>query len=307
MCDDNVDYPIGSDPSWFSKYSKFRVDALSLEEWNYLRGLFLADGRARLKRWRRRERVDYLVEFYLGENETEIGVKVVGLLKRVGLNPWMARRSPLEHMLVVSVYSSSLFRFLPDKKALQQSVSARVRFLEESKLMDVRFGVPFVAGLFDGDGYCGCFVRKGGTLFGWVDRCKWAFTQRKYMFLVDYLVRFLELLGCRNVRLCEYDRGTVDVILRKVGINRLLDEGIGQYSWKVAQWSSKIAQAKSERMKYYTTGQAAKILAVSRQAVYRSVKASKILCIRGRASGRKGLSYHYIPVAEVKRLMQEPK
>jgi hypothetical protein len=59
-----------------------RVDALSPAEWNYLRGLFLADGCSFTMKVR--TGLDYRVNFYLGGNETGVIHKVVELIRLAG-------------------------------------------------------------------------------------------------------------------------------------------------------------------------------------------------------------------------------
>jgi hypothetical protein len=102
--------------------------------------------------------------------------------------------------------------------------------------------------------------------------------------------------------------GAVRAQIRKSGAIALLGSGLGEYSWKVVDWAEKVAQQKSERENYFTTGQLARILGVRRHAVLGWVKKGKVEWIRGTLRTRNSLhahSRHYIPIEGAERFRKE--
>jgi hypothetical protein len=272
---------------------ELRVDALSAAEWNYLRGLFLTDGYSD----RSAKRGRFRVRFLLQGNEGELLSRVCELLRRAGLNPYTYGDSR-KSMLTVEVNSMQLFEFLPDKRALGESAEARSRFFGENGLYSVERGVPFLAGLLDGDGYCGVRVGKR-YFFRTVTVCTWVFSQDNSLFLVDYVRRFVESLAPNGVRMKRRrDRRTLAACFRKSGIAALLDAGIARHSWKVARWLQQTAEARSERKGFFTAGRAADAIGVPYPVFAWWLNTGKVHYVR---RGK----WYYIPASEVERLKRE--
>lgn len=282
--------------------------ALSLEDWNYIRGLFLADGCFFTRKIRRVRRI-YGAQFCFGLNEERIARKLAKNFRQVGLNP-RVRKIPHVNMLRLTVCSRALRLFLPDKPVLRDDASERRNFFDGNKLLGVKFGIPFFAGLLDGDGCCGVQVVQDRTFFPQMNSCKWSFSQRRYIFLVDYVKEFVESLTPNSARTwVRANTGVVTIVLRKCGIEALLKAGITKYSWRVTQWLKRVAefQSKNERLKYYTSGEVMQMLNVGYGVMRRWIKTGRIRCIRKtkKTNGRLNGSNFYFPVSEVKKLKDE--
>lgn len=274
---------------------------MSSEELAYLLGLFLADG-CRRTRVNRRGSREFFVKFTLQGDEEELAWRVVGLLRRIGLNPSV--ECPRQSWaLIVKVWSRTLYEFLPNKELLLADDCCRQRFFDEFGLREARCSVPFVGGLLDGDGSCVVRVvrtRHGIRLGGvW----NWSLVQSRYAFLAEYVYQFVGRLEgarrCVSVWRSGDKRGT-HVFILKGGASALLEAGIGWYSWKVARWFRRIVEIRSMRHDLVTTTEAAKSVGVGYWTMYRWVRAGKVRCVRGSACCRS-----YIPVGEVQRLKQE--
>jgi hypothetical protein len=291
----------GSDSGWSVpkrcglKCRELRVDALSSEEWSYLRGLFLADGCSYIKR----RECNYHVRFFFQKDEVELTRRVVEMTRRVDLNP-QVYAEPLKNMVRVTVLSKSLLTYLPSKRRLLLDEEERARFFEVNGLHGVRCGVPFLAGLLDGDGACWVSIQRHH--FECLNRWNWNFAQHKYRFLVDYVRQFVgrpvEGGVADRVR---YD-GVVELRFRKAGIITLLNEGIGDYSWKVARWLEKCDAFRSRRAKYCTARDVARMFGVSQNFVIkRWLKGGKMRYERGSVRGSEAGTTYYIEFDEVQR------
>jgi hypothetical protein len=190
------------------------VDALSREEWNYIRGLFLADGSSSIHTDKKRGR-RFRVGFCLQGNEEGIVERLVKMMKKVGMNPCVMFPKGKDE-IVVEIVSKALFRFLPCKSTLKSSDDAREEFYDENDLYDAANGIPFLAGLLDGDGTLKVYVERGRStgvgFLGDVALWTWSFTQRRYPFLANYVKTFVNSLSsgtaqiykCRNRTLLGY-------------------------------------------------------------------------------------------------------
>jgi hypothetical protein len=276
------------------------VDALSADEWSYLFGLFLADGyRGSFYHGRA-----YQGGFFLQENEKELAERVVALLRRAGLRPRLTK-SKKSRMFEVLVYSVALLVLLPDGWSLTDDVPLRERFFEENNLLNIQSGMPFLAGLLDGDGYCGATLVKSdwakNCVYGVVDQWHWVFTQSKFPFLVDYVERFLGIVAPEG-KFHVYERAggfgkslTYYMYFTKPVISSLLRAGIVEYSWKATRWQRKIAELRSKRDSYYRLSEAARVLHVNRKTMWRWLRAGKVRYVRRS-------DWFYIPASEVERL-----
>jgi len=281
-----------------------RVDALSSAEWLYLFGLFLADGfRGSFYHGRA-----YQGGFFLQWDERELAERVASFLERAGLRP-MLRFPKKGRMVEVRVFSVQLLGMLPDGWSLLDDVSARERFFEGNDLFSVRGGIPFLAGLIDGDGSCSAIRMKAKwaekCVYGVVDKWHWTFAQSKFPFLVDYVKRFLGVVApMGGFHVYEVKGGYAakgvgyHVCLTKPVITALMSAGFAEYSWKAARWQSKVAEFRSRRASYYRLSEAAAVLHVNRKTVWRRLQAGKVKYVRRS-------QWFYIPAQEVERLAAE--
>jgi hypothetical protein len=145
---------------WGRRCLELLVDALSGEEWSYVLGLFFADGWCSVTKYRRGVGSRYPVGFDLQGGEGELAYKLIALLRRAGLNPRKVTGRQGKDMIEVVMASKPFLYFLPDKKNLSDNAVARRAFFERNKLYDIRFGIPFLAGLLDGDGSCSVRVQN---------------------------------------------------------------------------------------------------------------------------------------------------
>ncbi|WXG43335.1 MAG: helix-turn-helix domain-containing protein [Promethearchaeati archaeon SRVP18_Atabeyarchaeia-1] len=296
-----------------AKAHELDFSAVDAEEIAYLQGLYLADGCRYTSVGCRWGTTRYYVGFFLQGDQGAIVEKVVRILRRLGPTPYMAKPSRGEWMFDIRVASKSLYHFLPNKESLRENHEARERFFSRSGLLGARLGVPFLAGLLDGDGSLGVRINKTGSYFGTLVKWDWSLTQSEYKhaFLVHYVKRFVDsLMPIEKIGVtigAVPSVGAVRAQIRKSGAITLLGAGLSEYSWKVANWAEKVAQQKSEREEYFTTGQLARILGVRRHAVLGWVKKGKLRQLRGTLKTRNSpnaQSRYYIPVEEVERFIK---
>jgi excisionase family DNA binding protein len=288
-----------------------RVEALSLGEWNYLRGLFLTDGRAKLglSRVKKRNKIypHYGIYFYLQGNEGELARKVQWLLARAGLKSRLDK-DPCKNMLVVSVLSKALFNFLPTTQTLERDLKARNQFFDDSGLTTVKGGVPFLAGLMDGDGGCHVYTRVKRNGLPYLEK-SWRFSQYKFQFLIDYIETIMRSIvssdGRSTSRYLDAHKGSwspnplpVISFLRN-GIDALLALGIDKYSWKVCRWLKRTEELSRWKSSYLTAPEAAKLLHVDRATIRAWIETRKL-----KNTLRRG-RWFYIPVGEVERLKKD--
>jgi hypothetical protein len=141
---------------------KFRADPLSNEEWNYLYGLFLADGYSDVYQYKGRW-WSYRIRFFLQGDQMEKAYKVERLLRKTGLNPHI-ERDAVKDVIVVRVYSISL-HFFPNGEFLKGDPVYGEEFSNHHELLVPDKGMPFIAGLLDGDGRCQARIGKGRRIF----------------------------------------------------------------------------------------------------------------------------------------------
>lgn len=209
-------------------------------------------------------------------------------------------------MQIVQVFSKALYLFLPEKETLRKDVAVREKFFEENKFLGVGGGVPFVAGLLDGDGRVAVnVVNKRRYFFGQVNQWPWEFYQTRCMFLVDYAVKFVESPASKSVRVQTRARdGLRTARLVKSGVTALLDAGVAKFSWKADCWLRTVKEVRSERLRYYNVGQVARMLNVSNDVVRGWLKTGSMKYVRTEMSTRErqaSLSHYYIPVHEAEK------
>jgi hypothetical protein len=279
---------------------KLNRDALSDEEWNYFLGLFLTDGCADLGegKWR-----CHRIRFYFQGNEAALSWRTESLLERLGLRPRTSKLSQGEDMIAVRVYSASLYSFLPEKRSLLDDEDARSRFFHENNLFTSEKGIPFVAGLLDGDGSCrvDLFRRRLGHIRPW----QWEFSQSRCPFLVEYLKTFVDSLAhldCVRVTLRTHRKSWSTGSLSRVNFPKeailaMLKAGIAFYSWKAIRWLSKVMELQDTKLSYMTLPEVARAVGVSRSAVLKWDKAGKLDSIRNS-------HWFYVSVAELERFIK---
>ncbi len=120
-------------------------------DWDWLIGLYYADGCKFIDRWHR------VVVFTISMSENYILAKLLHILNSKGLSPSIHAKPYGRRALDVRTYNREFFELLPEKSN------------------PYRPAVPlaYLAGLFDGDGY---IARPGGDE-------KWIFNQAKYQHL----------------------------------------------------------------------------------------------------------------------------
>ncbi len=259
-----------------------KIGALSAREWNYLYGLFLSDGFAY------RVRTTGEVVFCLQGNEKEIAIRIVNLLRRIGLHPRLVRIQSKD-MIYVRAYSVSIVDFLPNKKALLSDLVSRERFYEENRLLKVKEGIPFLAGLIDGDGYCGVTVTEE-YFRGGLNKWRWSFAQTRYAFLVEYIARFVDSIASGSWKAAIYGRKR-EIYFHKSAIIRLLGLSIAEYSWKAAQWQEHVDRLQRELPPYFTAGDFARVFKVSGDIVTRWIRDGMLKYSARVGSGRNARYY----------------
>jgi hypothetical protein len=210
-------------------------------------------------------------------------------------------------MLVVSVLSKALFNFFPTSQTLKRDVKARNQFFENCGLTTVKGGVPFLAGLMDGDGGCYVYTSVKRNGLPYLEK-SWRFSQYKYPFLLDYvetIMRAVSSNGRSTSRYLNEHKGSwssnplpVISFLRE-GIDALLARGIDNYSWKVSRWLKRTEELSRWKSSYLTAPEAAKLLDVDPATIRAWIEAGKLknALQRGR--------WFYIPVGEVERLKKD--
>lgn len=244
------------------------IEALSDADWNYLLGMYFADGNRNRK---------YEIKFCLQGNETDIAEKLTQLLKRTGLSPHVVFGESGKDDIIVRAYSTRLVDLLPNKKTLMSDPEAREEFFDENKLFIIENGIPFLAGLLDGDGCCPIFLRKRHGVRGEIDKWGWSFRQTRLPFLIDYVTTFVHSIAPNSLRVTTQEGGRKQTIrFRKLATIALLDAGLARYSCKVARWCEKTTKIADHVAEYITTGEIARILNVSDFTVRKWISTGKL-------------------------------
>jgi hypothetical protein len=138
----------------------------------------------------------------------------------------------------------------------------------------------------------------------------WGFSQTTLRFMVDYIMRFMNMLSPNSTHVAERLRkdGRKEIVgkFRKHAMNALLTAGIDQYSFKVARCLKRMTAFQSDLHKYWTIGKASRILGVKPWVVRRMADAGEIKCNRtGSSAGSPDLSRRYFLIEEVKKLLKK--
>jgi hypothetical protein len=291
---------------------ELKISSISDEDKAYLLGLYLTDGCAYA--WKDGEVLrNYWVAFFLQGDQEEVAEKVMRTLERLGLNPRIDVALSLRsnrNMISVVVWSKALYEFLPQKKALLGDAALRERFFRVNGFFRVKDGIPFLAGLLDGDGSCRVHVDRKSCFLGGVKKWGWYLGQcKKNVYLVEYTKKFVcSLASDENaVKLLHICNGAIYASFCKSGVLTVLRSGIERYSWKAARWSEKVAEVQRERGKYLTVGQAAKLLGLSYCVMWSRIREGVLHYSRSTMKTRKSaqvLTNYYIPADEVKEFKE---
>jgi hypothetical protein len=143
------------------RIKSFHKENVSQAEWDWLVGLYYADGS------RFMDRHEYMIAFALSTHEREILDKLLDILLRMKLKP---RTWTNNNLALVRVSSKLFYSSLPNRRDLYQP----------------RHPLAYLAGLMDGDGSIKR-SRGGGE--------RWKFTQAKYPHLVKQIIRICKKYG----------------------------------------------------------------------------------------------------------------
>lgn len=191
---------------------KARFSAVSQADWDWLVGLYYADGSKFKDKWK------HVVVFSLSKSDELAIEKLLKILSTLELSSSILTRRGYG-ALNIRVYNKDLFAAIPSKK----------------DTFNPNNPLAFVAGLFDGDG---C-VRMAG-------RERWRFFQASYPHLAMQVHEILSQYG--PVTLARYSRPHgwlpiyyVDVL--KIARQRLHQTGFVQYCTKVRSAADQASQA----------------------------------------------------------------
>nr|MDO8099016.1 helix-turn-helix domain-containing protein [Candidatus Njordarchaeota archaeon] len=282
------------------------ASALSPEELGYLLGLYLTDGC--LYKKRKTSKIPTGMNWSFQGDEEGMAERVVTILRKASLNP-LVHFSKFWRLITVTINAVNLVDIFPVKKKVLET-SVAWKFFEDKRLLDVKYGIPFAAGLIDGDGACQVTYRlrrkaKGGL--GSIES-QWSFSQNRFPCLCEYLHRFTETLSPNGSTLSTYRRQRKNrvtdehvVMILKNGMDALLQRGIGRYSWKVERWQERIKELQIRlsllKSSIQTVGQVARSLGLSKTTVWTWCKMGKVKTLQG----GKG-AWYLIPSEEVERL-----
>lgn len=149
---------------------KARFDALSPADWDWLVGLYYADGSKFKDKWK------HVIVFSLSKSDELATEKLLKTLRTLELSSSTLTK-PGYGALNIRIYSKDLFTAIPSKRDTYHP----------------SYPLAFVAGLFDGDGY----VRM-------MERERWRFSQASYPHLARQVHEILSQYG--PVTLTRYSR-----------------------------------------------------------------------------------------------------
>jgi hypothetical protein len=110
--------------------------------------------------------------------------------------------------------------------------------------LEGNLGVPFIAGLLDGDGFISAKVEYGRTIFGSL-HSYWTFFQMSYPFLVDFIIRYTNHLVPGGAHFNRAKEGEV-VKMSRQGRKALIANGIAIWSVKVSKWIGKVEELRRQ-------------------------------------------------------------
>ncbi len=270
------------------------TSALSGGERAYLLALYLTDGYLRES-----GKSTHSLEFYFQGNEGGLVLKVAEMLRRTGLNPRLY--SPRKRkMILVSVVGKNFLSLFPEKRSLLSYGKNVLRNWINGQGLNGMLGIPFIAGLLDGDGYCQAQYDRQGV-FGQA-RVLWVFSQVRLRFLTEFVNEYINSLRADSaVMYDEKKRRAVRIL--SLGRDALISAGLSNWSYKVAVCLKKVEEIKRNivdlKSRFHVAGQVAKSLHVGRNTLVRWCRLGyvKYMRICGAGTGRKkrlGVRYLYL-------------
>lgn len=283
----------------FKRSRQLKIGSPSIAEWSYIVGLYFADGN-------RDQCCSYRVRFSLQGNEEAVARKITEILEKAGFHPRIIVGESGVDDIIVRTYSKSLFEYLPDKRVLVNDETMRQRFFQENRLFSTDAGIPFLAGLIDGDGCCPVRVIRRSSPVGLVSKWNWSFEQARLPFLIEYIVKFVESFAPKSINVLVKKGGRKRVVyFRKSATIALLHLGIAKYSWKANSWIEAIGKFQKESLSYHTTGRIARMFGVSSELVMKWIKTGVLECSTSLTRDRRKRRWCYVSNLELDKFKSE--
>nr|MDO8100551.1 helix-turn-helix domain-containing protein [Candidatus Njordarchaeota archaeon] len=254
---------------------------------------------------RKRTKSTHNLLFSLQGDEDDIVKRIVEMFRRSGLNPTIDTTRGKVNEYRVEVVATNILSFFPDKNEfLSLDASALKNWIVHEGLGG-KLGVPFIAGLLDGDG--SCRVESRSSIFGsiWMN---WRFRQKKYPFLVDFLGQYINSLAVEGVSVSSKG-GELTARILTSGRDALIKAEIMKWSSKVVGCLKKYEKLKRQisdlRSRFYTAAEVARRLKVDGSSVLKWCRLGYIKHLRIRNIPSRLRYCYIIPVEEVQRLELE--
>jgi hypothetical protein len=279
------------------------LSRLLSEEKAYLLGIYLADGYMR-----KRHKPTHELRIHLQGNEMEIADKIINMFRRSGLNPRL-EKNPREYELTVIVTATNLVSLFPEKKKLFSLPASRLRRWAIREHLYGDLGIPFIAGLLDGDGSCYVGYDRSSLLNLTV---KWSLFQSNCQFLSVYLKEHVNKLVLGGSTLAQIkSRGRKEgamVTILKSGREVLLRNGIAKWSFKVNRFVGRYEAINRQKLEltssFLRTGQVAIRLNVSAKTIENWCRKKRIKHLRI-SSIKSSYCRYLVPLDEVQKLEVE--
>jgi hypothetical protein len=212
------------------------LDNLTVEERAYLLGLYFTDGC----------KVSSGINFTLAIYESEIAHRIVEFFERQGLQPRVYSYPGQARCIRVCINSVRIRSYFPDKRDFcsRALCDFRVQSWVNREHLEGALGVPFVAGLFDGDGFVSAKVEYRGTIFGSL-HSYWTFFQVSYPFLVEFIERYVNHLASDGAHFNRAKEGKI-VKISSRGREALITQGIAIWSVKASEWIKRVDQLRTQ-------------------------------------------------------------
>jgi hypothetical protein len=273
---------------------------LSCEERAYLLGLYFADGC----------KVSSGIQFTLAIYEWEIVHRIVEFFERQGLRPRVYSYPDRTKCIKVYINNVHVRSCFPDKREFFSLVldDSHVQRWVNRESLEGNLGVPFIAGLLDGDGLISAKVEYGRTIFGSL-HSYWTFFQVSYPFLVDFIRRYINHLVPGGAHFNRAKEGEV-VKISGQGREALIANGIAIWSVKVSKWIGEVEELRRQisdlKAEFLSPAEVAVRLqqAISRWTIREWCDRGYVRHIRIRATTTGPFRY-LIPVAEAQTLDAE--
>ncbi len=282
---------------------KMNIKALQPEERAYLLGLYFADGYLNP-----RYKSTQILNICFQGNERDLAKKTVEMFARSGLSPILTAPKRLDE-IVVSVSATNLLSFFPNKNRLVSLGIDPLKSWISDNQLNTELGVPFIAGLLDGDGFCRPLHQRSGV-FGSIQE-KWEFSQKKFPFLIDFLVQYISKMTSNGASINHGRNGQRVVRVLASGREALFKVGISRWSFKVNRCRQEAEEMKRQilevKSKFQTVSQAARVLHLPCNTLWKWCMHGQVKHMRIRGALSRSVSGRvrhccYIPFHEVQRL-----